>query len=74
MEINITIFLISLFSYGTILLFLKYKFVLLAHYLETNTFKVYEEEHNVSMPDGNGTGSTGSTGGDYTRHVEPNQK
>lgn len=35
----------------------------MAHYLETNTFKVYEEEHNVSMPDGNGTGSTGSTGG-----------
>lgn len=35
----------------------------MAHYLETNTFKVYEEEHNVSMPDGNGIGSTGSTGG-----------
>lgn len=35
----------------------------MAHYLETNTFKVYEEEHNVSMPDGNGTGAQAQQGG-----------
>ena len=35
----------------------------MAHDLETNTFKVYEEEHNVSMPDGNGTGAQAQQGG-----------